>query len=56
MGAGCRMPTQRLKTMIVTAAGTDMRFGELAALAPAAISLGRPGVTFSSSTRSLRLV
>lgn len=35
----CRMPTQRLKTMIVTAAGTGMRFGELAALAPAAISL-----------------
>ncbi len=34
-----RMPTQRLKVMVVTAAATGMRFGELAAVAPASTDL-----------------
>lgn len=35
----CRMPTQQLKVMVLSAAATGMRFGELAAVAPAAIQL-----------------
>lgn len=34
-----RMPTLRLKVMVISAAATGMRFGELAGIAPAAIDL-----------------
>jgi integrase len=35
----CRMPTLRLKALVLSAAATGMRFGELAALHPAAVNL-----------------
>lgn len=36
-----RMPTLRLRVMVISAAATGMRFGELAGIAPAAVDLRR---------------